>query len=131
MDRSQPPISAAMLRLEPNAELRCDESTRPDRLHPGISFVERAYFLAPGTGPDVELSPGHGEAVAAGRGRGPQPMGFTHDRFWWAFGDCIYSTPARLSRAEVSRLAQREASERAPRAYRAAPRAGRGSRLFT
>jgi hypothetical protein len=109
-----------MFRVEPNAEFRCREQVRPDRANRGISFLQRTYYLAPGAGPEVELSPGFGEAIAAGQAIRPQPMGRAHDRYWWVFEDRVYSTPDRLSRAAVLRLAQREASELSPRVYRTA-----------
>lgn len=98
-----------MFRTEPAASFRTEETTRPDRSHAGISFVERSYFLATGSGAgDVELSRGFGEAIAAGQQNRPQPMGRAADRYWWLFRDRVYSTPDRLSRAAVLRLAERE-----------------------
>jgi hypothetical protein len=119
-----------MFRLEPNAEFRCREEMRPDPSHRGISFVQRTYFLAPGTGPEVELSPGFGEAIAAGRSNRPQPMGRARDRYWWVFEDRVYSTPDRLTRAAVLRLAQREASDLSPRAYQGAGKLVPGAGLL-
>lgn len=98
-----------MFRLEPAAEFRCRERTRPDPHHPGISFIERSYFLATGREEDeIELSPGFGEAIAAGQDVRPQPMGRTANRYWWIFRDRVYSTPDRLSRAAIMRLAERD-----------------------
>ena len=97
-----------MFRSEPNASFLTTEETRPDPRHRGISFVERTYFLSTGTGiPNVELSRGFGEAIAAGQASRPQPMGRAADRYWWLYCDCVYSTPDRLSRAAVLRLAER------------------------
>jgi hypothetical protein len=110
-----------MFRLEPNAEFRCRQISRPDPQNRGMTFIARAYFLAPGTAPEVELSPGFGEAIAAGQHDRPQPMGRALDRYWWIYEDRVYSTPDRLSRAAVLRLAKREASERSPRVYRTTP----------
>ena len=111
----------AMFRLEPNAEFRCRETSRPDPGHRGMFFLERTYFLAPGMGPEIELSAAFGEAIAAGQGTSPQPMGQAHDRYWWVFEDRVYSTSDRLSRAAVLRLARREAADRSPQAYRPQP----------
>ena len=98
-----------MFRSEPSASFHTSESTRPDPRHPGVSFIERAYFLSTSAGsPDIELSRSFGEAIAAGQRDRPQPMGRAADRYWWLFRDCVYSTPDRLSRAAVLRLAQRE-----------------------
>ena len=98
-----------MFRSEPNASFLTTEATRPDPRHRGINFVERTYFLSTGTGgPNVELSRGFGEAIAAGQQSRPQPMGRAADRYWWLFRDRVYSTPDRLSRAAVLRLAERE-----------------------
>ncbi len=97
-----------MFRREPEAGFRIVEATRPDPRHPGISFLERSYFLATGNGPQVELSRGFGEVIAAGQRRRPQPMGRVAGRYWWLYRDSVYSTPDRLSRAAVLRLAERE-----------------------
>jgi hypothetical protein len=107
-----------MFRLEPNADFRCREQMRPDPANRGISFLQRTYYLAPGTGGEVELSPGIGEAIAAGQTLRPQPMGRLEDRYWWIFEDRVYSTTERLSRAAVLRLSQREASDASPHVYR-------------
>ena len=98
-----------MFRSEPGASFRTSEMTTPDPRHRGISFVDRRYFLSTGSGaPDVELSRGFGEAIAAGQESRPQPMGRAADRYWWLFRDRVYSTPDRLSRAAVLRLIERE-----------------------
>lgn len=98
-----------MFRVEPDAEFHCLESTRPDPHHPGIDFIERSYFLDTGRADEqVELSPGFGEAIAAGQSSRPQPMGRAENRYWWIFRDRVYSTPDRLSRAAVLRLAEGE-----------------------
>lgn len=98
-----------MFRLEPNARFQCRESSRPDPRDRGIRNVEQSYFLLTGSGAEaVGLSPGFGQAIAAGLHERPQPMGRAEDRYWWIFGDRIYSTPDRLSRAAVLRLAERE-----------------------
>lgn len=98
-----------MFRREPAAEFHCRESSRPDPHHPGISFIHRTYFLSTGNGDaEVELSPGFGEAIAAGQTVHPQPMGRTEDRYWWIFRDRVYSTPDRLSRAAVLRLTEQQ-----------------------
>ena len=98
-----------MFRYEPDAAFRCTESTRPDPNHRGIGFVSRTYFLSTGgSALDVELSPGFGEAIAAGHQSRPQPMGRARDRYWWLFRDQVFSTPDRLSRAAVLRLVERE-----------------------
>jgi len=101
-----------MFRSEPGASFRTSEMTTPDPRHRGISFVDRRYFLSTGSGaPDVELSRGFGEAIAAGQESRPQPMGRAADRYWWLFRDRVYSTPDRLSRAAVLRLAERETAQ--------------------
>ncbi len=98
-----------MFRTEPTGSFRTDESTRPDPRHPGVSFLERTYYLSTGaTAGDVELSRAFGEAIAAGQQSRPQPMGRAADRYWWLFRDRVYSTPDRLSRAAVLRLVERE-----------------------
>ena len=100
-----------MFRLESHAGFRCAECRRPDPRHPGISFIQRSYFLATGNEDEIELSPGFGEAIAAGQHSRPQPMGRAQNRYWWIYRDLIYSTPDRLSRAAVLRLAERAGVE--------------------
>lgn len=112
-----------MFRREPAAGLRIAETTRPDPRHPGISFLERSYFLTTGAGPEVELSRGFGEAIVAGQHKRPQPVGRVAGRYWWLYRDGVYSTPDRLSRATVLRLAE---SEHRASAARQRPRLPRG-----
>lgn len=97
-----------MFRLEPDASFVCREQTRPDPHHRGIDFLRRCYFLDTGGNEEVELSPGFGEAIAAGHESRPQPMGRAEDRYWWIYRDKVYSTSDRLTRAAVLRLAERE-----------------------
>ncbi len=108
-----------MFRLEPNAELRYSETTKPHPGSRGVSFVQRDYVLDTGEGPEVKLAPGFGEAIAAGQGSQPQPIGEAEDRYWWAFEGRVYSTPDRLSRSAVMRMARRDDAERSTRAGRA------------
>lgn len=116
-----------MFRSEPEADFRIVEATRPDPRHPGISFLEHRYFLATGNGgPEVELSRSFGEAIAAGQGSRPQPMGRVAERYWWLYRDDVYSTPDRLSRAAVLRLAEREQIAVPRSAPRQRPRLTRG-----
>jgi hypothetical protein len=107
-----------MFRLEPNAELRCSEVTKSHPGARGVSFVQRHYVLDTGDGPEVKLAPGFGEAIAAGQGSQPQPIGQAEDRYWWAFEGRVYSTPDRHSRATVMRMAHRDQAERSSRAGR-------------
>lgn len=110
-----------MFRREPAAALRIDEATRPDPRHPGISFLERSYHLVTGDGaPDIEISRGYGEAITAGQRNRPQPIGRFAGRYWWLFHDSVYSTPERLSRGAVLRLAERERPAAAGRRRRPA-----------
>ena len=128
-----------MFRSEPNAAFHTSESTRPDPKHAGVSFIERSYFLRPGSGGgDVELSRGFGEAIAAGQATRPQPMGRAAGRYWWLFRDVVYSTPDRLSRAAVVRLAEGERDAererlatmtRGPIPQRSRPRIARGQHV--
>lgn len=97
-----------MFRLEQDAAFRCEDTTRPDPRHRGISFVQRTYVLSTGNGADVELSPAFGKAIAEGQLDRPQPMGRADGLYWWIFRDRVYSTPDRLSRAAVLRKAERE-----------------------
>lgn len=98
-----------MFRSEPSAAFRVHETTRPDRKHRGVSFVERTYFLTTGAGRrEVELSRGLGEVIAAGQRRSPQPICHLADRHWWLYRGRVYSTTDRLSPAVVHRLAERE-----------------------
>lgn len=117
-----------MFRSEPSAAFRTTETSRPDPNHPGISFVDRSFFLSPGpASADVELSRSFGEAIAAGQQSRPQPMGRAADRYWWLYRDRVYSTPDRLSRAAVLRLAEREREvERERRAAAMAAQRPRG-----
>lgn len=113
-----------MFRLEPDAEFQCRESRPSDPRDGGFDTVERSYFLITGAGSAeaVELSPGFGQAIAAGLHERPQPMGRAEDRYWWIFGDRIYSTPDRLSRAAVLRLAECERLGTQPRSWVASAR---------
>lgn len=104
-----------MFRLEPNAELRHSETSKPHPGSRGVVFVQRSYVLDTGEGPEVKLAPGYGEAIAAGQSSQPQPIGRAEDRYWWAFEGRVYSTPDRLSRASVMRLARRDEAERSTR----------------
>lgn len=104
-----------MFRHEPDAELRFSETTKPHPGARGVSFVQRSYVLDTGEGPEVKLAPGFGEAIAAGQGSRPQPIGHADDRYWWAFEGRLYSTPDRLSRSAVMRLARRAEAERSVR----------------
>lgn len=98
-----------MFRLEPAADFRCAQISAPDPHHRGIEIIRRAYYLVPGADETQrELSPGFGEAIASAQHDHPQPMGRANDRYWWIFRDRIYSTPDRLTRAAVMRLAERE-----------------------
>ena len=109
-----------MFRLEPNAELRHTETAKPHPGARGVSFVQRDYVLETGDGIELRLSPGYGEAIAAGERSQPQPIGQASDRYWWAFEGRVYSTPDRLSRAAVARLARRDEAERTTRSRRRA-----------
>ena len=60
-------------------------------------------------------------------------MGRAADRYWWLYCDCVYSTPDRLSRAAVLRLAEREKELEIERqtaaAQRPRPRMQRGHHI--
>jgi hypothetical protein len=92
-----------------------------------MTFISRVYFLDPGTGREVELPPGFGEAIAAGDSERPQPMGCAEGLNWWILDGRIYSTSERLTRAAVLRLVEQQEE---PRIHRAPPRSlsdsGRG-----
>ena len=104
-----------MFRLEPEAELRFSETTKAHPGARGVSFVQRQYVLDTGTGDELKLAPGFGEAIVAGQGSQPQPIGRSDERYWWAFEGRVYSTPDRLSRAAVMRMARRDEAERSVR----------------
>jgi hypothetical protein len=118
MNRGEQPMGGVMFRLEPNAELRCLETSKAHPGARGVAFVQRHYVLDTGAGAELRLAPGSGEVAASGQGTQPQPVGHAEDRYWWAFEGRVYSTPDRLSRTTVMRLARRDEAERSARGRR-------------
>jgi hypothetical protein len=95
-----------MFRHEPEAQLRCEERSRPDPQHRGVSIHERSYVLDTGRGDEVALALGAGEVVLAGQGQRPVLVAEAAGRYWWMYEGRLYSAAEWLSRGTVADLAE-------------------------